>query len=112
MTIHNLHPTWFPHDRRKAVLALLLTFGFALNSARLFSHTQVVPLLRTHSVAPTHDLPLKLPHVSQVFLQQLANPHVIPAGWVWDEGENVDICIHGQSLNGIQVKGESGWGGS
>jgi len=29
---------------------------------------------------PTHDLPLKLPHVSQVFLQQLANPHVIQAG--------------------------------
>ena len=38
---------------------------------RLLSHTHVVPLLRTHSVPPTHDLPLKLPHVSKVFLQQL-----------------------------------------
>jgi len=84
----------------------------AAGTARLLSHTQVVPLLRTHSVPPTHDLPLKLPHVSQVFLQQLANPHFIQAGWVWDEGETVDVCIHGQSFNGVQVKGESGWGGS
>ena len=80
--------------------------------ARLLSHTQVVPLIRTHSVPPTHDLPLKLPHVSHVFLQQLANPHVIQAGQVSDEGETVDVRIHGQSLMGIQVKGESGWGGS
>ena len=75
------------------MLALLLTSG-----ARLLSHTQVVPLLRTHCVPPTHDLPLKVPHVSQVFLQQVANPHVIQAGWVWDEGETVEVCIHGQSL--------------
>jgi len=78
--------------------------------ARLFSLTQVVPLLRTDSVLP--HLPLKLPHVSQVFFQQLANPHVIQAGWVWDEGETVDVCIHGQSLKGVQVKRESTWGGS
>ena len=55
---------------------------------------------------------LKLPHASQVFLQQLANPHVIQAGWGWDEGETVDVCIHGQSLKGVQVKRESSWGGS
>jgi len=66
-------------------------------TAWLSSHTQVVPLLITHSTPPTHDLPLKLPRVSQVFLQQLANPHVIQAGWVWDEGEPVDVWIHGQS---------------
>jgi len=78
-----------------------------LRFARLLSHTQVVPLLRSHSVLPTHDCPLKLPHVSQVFLQQLSNPHVIQAGWVWDEGQAVDVCIHGQSLKGVQVKGES-----
>ena len=83
-----------------------------LKLARLLSRTPVLPLLRTYSVPPTHDLPLKLPLVSQVFLQQLANPHVIQAGWVWDEGETVDFCTHGQSLKGVQVKGESGWGGS
>jgi len=33
-----------------------------LRFARLLSHTQVVPLLRAHSVPPTHDLPLDLPH--------------------------------------------------
>jgi len=71
-----------------------------------------VPLLRIHSVPPTHDLPLKVPHVSQVFLQQLANPHVIQAGWVLDKGETVDVWIHGQSLKTVQVKGESGWGDS
>ena len=80
--------------------------------ARLSSHTQVVPLLRTHSVPPTHDLPLKLSHVSQVCLQQLAKPHVTQDGWVCDEGESVDVCIHGQSLKAVQVKGESGWGSS
>jgi len=69
--------------------------------ARLLSHTQVVPLLRTHSVSPNHDVPLKLSHVSQVFLQQFTNPHVIQLGWVWDEGETVDVCIHGQSLKGV-----------
>jgi len=47
-----------------------------LRFARLLNHTHVVPLLRTHSVPPTHDLPLKLPHVSKVFLQQLANPQL------------------------------------
>jgi len=83
-----------------------------LKFTRLLSHFQVVPLLRIHSVPPTHDLPLKLPHVSQVFFQQLANPHVIQAGWVWDEGETVDVCIRGHSLKEVQVKGESGWGGS
>jgi len=31
VTIHNLHLTWFPHDSRKAVLALLLTSGFMRN---------------------------------------------------------------------------------
>jgi len=77
---------------------------------RLLNHTQLVPLLRTQSA---HNLPLKLPHVPQVFLQQqLANPHVIQAGWVWDEGETADVCIHGQSFKGVQVKGESSWGGS
>jgi len=45
-------------------------------------------------------------------LQQLANPHVIQAGWVWEEGETVDVWIHGQSLKRVQVKGESGWDGS
>ena len=59
--------------------------------AQLLRHTQVVPLLRTHSVLPTHDLHLKLPHVSQVFLQQLANLHVIQAGWVWDGGGTVSL---------------------
>jgi len=78
-------------------------------SGATIQSTQVVPLLRTHSVHPTHDLPLKLPHVSQVFLQQLANPHVIQAGWVWDEGETVDVWIHLQSWKGAQVKEESGW---
>ena len=72
------------------------------------SHTQVIPLLSTHSVTPTHDLPLKLPHVSQVFLQQLANPHFIQAGWVHKEGGTVNVCIHGQSLKEVPVKGESG----
>ena len=24
----------------------------------------------------------------------------------------VNVCIHGQSLKGVQVKGESGWGGN
>ena len=62
--------------------------------ANIKSYPTVVPLPRTHSVPPTHDLLLKLLHVSQVFLQQLANPHVIQAGWVWDEGETVDVCIH------------------
>ena len=47
--------------------------------------------------------------MSQVFLQQLANPHVIQAGWVWDEGETVDVWIHLQSWKGAQVKEESGW---
>ena len=28
VTIRSPRPTWFPHDRRKAVLALLLTSGF------------------------------------------------------------------------------------
>ena len=69
------------------------------------------PLVRAHPVLPTHDLPVKLPHVSKVFLQQLANPHVMQVGWVWDEAGTVDACIHGQFLRGIQVKGESGWGG-
>jgi len=59
-----------------------------------------------------YHLPLKLSHVSQVLFQQLANPHVIQAGWVWDERETVDVWIHGQSLKGVQVKGESGCGGS
>ena len=72
VTIHNPYPTWFPHKRRKAVLALLLTCGFTRN----YQVTQLVPLLRTHSVPPTHDLPLKVSHVSQVFLQQLAKPPV------------------------------------
>jgi len=72
VTIHNPYPTWFPHKRRKAVLALLLTCGFTRN----YQVTQLVPLLRNHSVPPTHDLPLKVSHVSQVFLQQLAKPHV------------------------------------
>jgi len=56
----------------------------------------------------THCLPLKLSPVPQVFLQQLANPHFIQAGWVWDEGGTVNVCIHGQSLKGVQVKGEYG----
>ena len=64
------------------------------------------------SVPPTHDLPLKVSHVSQLFLQQLANLHAMQAGWVWDGGETVNVCIHGQSLKGVQVKGESSWGGS
>ena len=79
--------------------------------ARLLSHAQVVLLLRSHSF-PIHDLPLKLFHVSQVFLQQLTNPHVIQAGWVRDEGGIVIVCTQGQSLMGVQVKGKSGWGGS
>jgi len=54
--------------------------------ARLLSRTPVEPLLRIHSATPTHDFPLELPHVSQVFLEQLANPHVIQVGWAWDEG--------------------------
>jgi len=37
----------------------------------------------------------------------VTNPHVIQAGCVWDEGETVNVWIHGQSLKGIQVKGES-----
>jgi len=74
--------------------------------AQLLRHTQVVPLLRTHSVLPTHDLHLKLPHVSQVFLQQLANSHDKQPGWVWDEGGTVNVCT-----NGVQIKGEVrlGW---
>jgi hypothetical protein len=63
-----------------------------------FESYRVVPLLKPRSVPPTHDLPLKLPHVSQVFLQQLANIHVMQAGWVWDGGETVNVCIHAQSL--------------
>ena len=35
------------------------------------------------------------------------------AGWVWDEGGtvNLNVCIHGQSLKGVQVKEEVqlGW---
>ena len=50
-----------------------------------------MPPLRTHSVPPTYHLPLKLPYVSQVFLQQLANLHVIQAGWVWDGGGTVSL---------------------
>jgi len=79
---------------------------------RMSSHTQVIPLLSTHSVTPTHDLPLQLPHVSQVFLQQPANPHFIQAGWVYEEGGTVNVCIHGQSLKGEHVNGEFGWGGT
>jgi len=33
---------------------------------------------------------MKLPHVSQLFLQQLANLHVMQAGWVWDGGDSVN----------------------
>ena len=89
---------------RQAVLALLLTPFSPLSL--------LFPLLKTRSVPHlTHDLPLKLPHLSQVFLQQLANLHVMQAGWVWDGGETVNVCIHGQSLKGVQVKGESGWVG-
>jgi len=62
------------------------------------------PLLKTRSAPTTHDLPLKLPHLSQVFLQQLPNLHVMQAGWVWDGGENVNVCIHGQSLKGVQAR--------
>ena len=39
------------------------------------------------TVTTDFGLKKKLPHVSHVFLQQLANPHVIQAGWVWDEGK-------------------------
>ena len=74
-----------------------------LRFARLLSHAQVVPQLRTHSVHPTHDLL----HVSEVFIQQFANPHVIHVGWVWGEGGIVNVCIHGQSVKGVQVQGES-----
>jgi len=76
--------------------------------ARLLSHTQIVPLLNPRSAPPAHDdLHLKLSHMSKVFLQQLANLHVMQAGWVWDGGETVHICIHGQFSKGVQVKGES-----
>jgi len=51
---------------------------------------------------------MKLPRVSQVFLQQLINLHAVQAAWVWDG----NVCIHGQSLKGVQVKIESGWGNS
>ena len=63
--------------------------------ARLLGHTQVVPLLRTHIAPPTHDHPLKMPHVSQVFLQQLANLHVLQAasGWVWGGGGTVCFAL-------------------
>ena len=73
---------------------------------------QVVPLLKARSAPPTHDLPLKLPHVSQVILQQLANLLDMQAGWVCDGGETVNVCIHEQSLKGVQVQGEWSWGGS
>ena len=77
------------------------------STARIKCHTKVVPLVRTHSVPPTHDLPLKLTHLSQVFLQQLAKPHGIQAGWTWDEGGTVNVCIHRQSLKAVQVKQDS-----
>jgi len=54
--------------------------GVFWRSTRLLSHTQIVPLLRTHFVTPIHDLPLKLLQVSQVFLQQLASLHITQAG--------------------------------
>ena len=92
------------------ILVYCEKWGILEIRANMKSYPTVVPLLRTHSAPSTHDLLLKLLHVSQVFLQQLANPHVIQAGWVWDKGETVDVCIHGQSLKGVQVKGESGWG--
>jgi len=85
--------------------------GHLFSSVRAFFFLKKKPLLRARSVPPTHDLPVKLPHVSKVFLQQLANPHVMQVGWVWDEAGTVDVCIHGQFLRGIQVMGESGWGG-
>ena len=49
VTIHNPHPTWFPLDRRNAVLSLLLTLGLKpvvsclvtfLTVDDLLSHTQ------------------------------------------------------------------------
>ena len=38
--------------------------GVFLRFVQLLSLTLLVPLLRTHSVPPTHDLPLRLTNVS------------------------------------------------
>ena len=83
------------------ILVYCEKWGILEIRANMKSYPTVVPLLRTHSVPPTHDLLSTLLHVSQVFLQRLANPHVIQAGWVWDEGGTVNVCIHGQSLKGV-----------
>ena len=40
---------------------------------------QFDPLLKTHSAPPTHILSLKLIHMSEVFFEQLANPHLMRA---------------------------------
>ena len=47
--------------------------------------------LKKSTVTTDLGLKKKLPHVSQVLLQQLVNLHVIKGGWVWDEGK-LSMC--------------------
>jgi len=103
VTIHNLHPTSFPHDRHKAVLALLLTFG----CATITSHPSSTSAKNTF--CPPHSwTSLETAKCVPSLPSTTRQPSCYTS---WLKGK-LSMLYSEKSLRGVQVKGESGWGSS